>query len=50
MDYPREETCLLVFWRGSCVCVLSTSNPQEECGLPSGGDLSVSIQEGFLCV
>ena len=33
-----------------CVGLLNTSNPQEECGLPSGGDLSVSTLEGFLCV
>ena len=35
------------------MCVLSTSHPQEECAcllLPSGGDLFVSILEGFLCV
>ena len=34
-----------------CVGLLNTSNPQEECGLPSGGDLSVStLGGGVLCV
>ena len=32
------------------MCVLSTSNPQEECALPSGGDLFVSILESCVCV